>query len=62
MRLEYEPSVPFYFFRGMNHDPKYFPDSDEFRPERHLDTNGCLADPIPDTHGLSHGSFGSGRR
>ena len=48
--------------RAINHDPRYFPDHDEFRPERYIDVSGRLAEPIPDTHGLGHLSFGSGRR
>ena len=48
--------------RAMNHDPKYFSDPEVFRPERHLDVDGNLRDPVPNTHGYSHGTFGSGRR
>lgn len=46
----------------MHRDPNYFPDYDEFRPERYLDESGELADPIPDTHTLGHLSYGCGRR
>ncbi len=46
----------------MHRDEKYFPDPDEFRPERYLDEAGELCDPIPDTHGQGHLTYGSGRR
>ena len=46
----------------MNRDPKYFPDYDAFRPERFLGPDGALTDLVPDTHGLGHLTFGSGRR
>ncbi|PSR77855.1 hypothetical protein PHLCEN_2v7676 [Hermanssonia centrifuga] len=49
-------------FRGMNRDPKYFPDYEEFRPERYLDDAGQLSEPIPDTHAQGHFTYGSGRR
>ncbi|THG99744.1 hypothetical protein EW026_g2677 [Hermanssonia centrifuga] len=47
---------------AMNRNPKYFPDAEEFRPERYLDDSGQLAEAIPDTHGHGHFAFGSGRR
>ncbi|KAJ3556207.1 hypothetical protein NM688_g2152 [Phlebia brevispora] len=47
---------------AINHDPAVFPDPEEFRPERYLNRDGHLAEPIPDTHGQGHLSFGSGRR
>lgn len=46
----------------MNRDPKYFPDYEEFRPERYLDAEGQLNDEVPDTHHQGHLSFGLGRR
>ena len=46
----------------MNRDPKYFPDYEEFRPERYLDESGQLNDLVPDTHHQGHLSFGCGRR
>ena len=46
----------------MNRDPKYFPDYEEFRPERYLDESGQLNDEVPDTHHQGHLSFGCGRR
>ena len=49
-------------YRSMNRDPTYFPDFDEFRPERYLDSTGQLMESIPDTHGHGHFSFGGGRR
>ncbi len=48
--------------RGMNRDPKYFPDYEEFRPERYLDDAGQLSEPIPDTHAQGHFTYGSGKR
>ncbi|THG98108.1 hypothetical protein EW026_g4018 [Hermanssonia centrifuga] len=47
---------------GMNRDPKYFPDYEEFRPERYLDDAGQLSEPIPDTHAQGHFTYGSGKR
>ncbi|PSR85636.1 hypothetical protein PHLCEN_2v5365 [Hermanssonia centrifuga] len=47
---------------AMNRDPKYFPDYDEFRPERYLDSSGQLAEAISDTHSLGHFTYGTGRR
>ncbi|KAJ3558856.1 hypothetical protein NM688_g680 [Phlebia brevispora] len=47
---------------GMNRDPAYFPDYDDFRPERYLGESGDLCDPVPDTHGQGHLSFGAGKR
>ncbi|PSR77910.1 hypothetical protein PHLCEN_2v7652 [Hermanssonia centrifuga] len=47
---------------AINHDSTYFPEPDEFRPERYLDSNGVLAEPLHDTHHHGHLSFGSGRR
>ena len=46
----------------MNHDPSHFPDHDDFRPERYLDSEGQLSDEVPNTHHLGHMSFGTGRR
>ncbi|KAF5369064.1 hypothetical protein D9758_002927 [Tetrapyrgos nigripes] len=44
---------------SLNHDPEtYGPDSDHFRPERHLDENGSLKDPKSD----GHFTFGFGQR
>lgn len=51
-----------HIYRAVNRDPTYFPDFDEFRPERYLNESGELADPIPDTHVQGHLSYGSGRR
>lgn len=50
------------FGRAMNRDPTYFPDFDEFRPERYLGSSGLVSDTVPDTHSLGHMSFGTGRR
>ncbi|KAJ3558859.1 hypothetical protein NM688_g676 [Phlebia brevispora] len=47
---------------AMNRDPTYFPDFDEFRPERYLGASGELVDLIPDTHGQGHMTYGCGRR
>ncbi|KAJ3558638.1 hypothetical protein NM688_g801 [Phlebia brevispora] len=47
---------------AMNRDPEYFPDYDEFRPERYLNELGELGEPVPDTHQEGHISFGAGRR
>ena len=46
----------------MNRDPKYFPDFEEFRPERYLNDVGELREPIPDTHNQGHLMYGTGRR
>ncbi|KAF5368851.1 hypothetical protein D9758_002854 [Tetrapyrgos nigripes] len=44
---------------SLNLDPEiYGPDADQFRPERHLDENGCLKDPKDD----GHFTFGFGQR
>lgn len=48
--------------RGINRDPNYFPDYDEFRPERYMDQHGRLADPVANTHNQGHLSYGAGRR
>ena len=49
--------------RSMNRNSSYFPDYDEFRPERYLTESGSLAtESIADTHGQGHFSFGAGRR
>ena len=45
-----------------NRDPKYYDDPEVFRPERFIASDGSLRDPLPDTHGYGHRSFGSGRR
>ena len=50
------------FLRAMNHDTAYFDEPDVFKPERYLDAEGRRKEPIPDTHGHDHGTFGSGRR
>ncbi|KAJ7610296.1 cytochrome P450 [Mycena polygramma] len=47
---------------AMNRDPDIFPDFDEFRPERYLDTTGKFDDVPADTHGMGHATFGFGRR
>ncbi|KAJ7170774.1 cytochrome P450 [Mycena crocata] len=47
---------------AMNRDPTIFPDFDEFRPERFLDSTGKLDQVPPDTHGMGHATFGFGRR
>ncbi|KAL0068085.1 hypothetical protein AAF712_004745 [Marasmius tenuissimus] len=48
---------------ALNHDPEVWgPDADDFRPERHLNDNGQLKKPLPDTHDESHVTFGFGRR
>ena len=49
-------------YRAMNRDPKYFPDFEEFRPERYLDKTGELRESIPDTHNQGHLMYGTGRR
>ena len=46
----------------MNRDPKHFPDFEEFRPERYLNTDGQLEDPLPGTHLQGHVTYGFGRR
>ncbi|PSR77907.1 hypothetical protein PHLCEN_2v7649, partial [Hermanssonia centrifuga] len=46
----------------MSHDPAYFPDADEFRPERFLGGNGKSAEFTPQTNTQNHFPFGSGRR
>ncbi len=46
----------------MSHDTAYFPDADEFRPERFLETNGQAADFVPTTNTQKNFAFGSGRR
>ena len=46
----------------MNRDTEWFPDYDEFRPERYLDASGNLTDDIPDTHHQGHLTYGAGRR
>lgn len=48
--------------RAMNHDPDYYTDPLEFKPERFLDANGALLETMPDTHGYGHQTYGSGRR
>lgn len=47
---------------AMNRDPKHFPDFEEFRPERYLDADGQLVDPIAGTHMQGHVTYGFGRR
>ncbi|KAJ8494799.1 hypothetical protein ONZ45_g13113 [Pleurotus djamor] len=49
---------------GLNHDPEvYGNDSDEFRPERFLDSEGKIAIPTTvDTKDEGHVTFGFGRR
>ncbi|KAF7790535.1 hypothetical protein EIP86_001491 [Pleurotus ostreatoroseus] len=47
---------------AINHDPNYFPDYDEFRPERYLDEREQLIEPMPNTHAQGHMSYGTGRR
>ncbi|KAJ3558862.1 hypothetical protein NM688_g675 [Phlebia brevispora] len=47
---------------AINRDPKYFPNYDEFRPERYLGASGQVVDHIPDTRGQGHMTFGCGRR
>ena len=47
---------------AMNRDPKHFPDFEEFRPERYLNTDGQLEDPLPGTHLQGHVTYGFGRR
>ncbi|KAJ3556657.1 hypothetical protein NM688_g1904 [Phlebia brevispora] len=49
-------------FPAMNRDPRYFPDYDDFRPERYLDASGQLIEPMPHTHGQGHIAYGAGRR
>ncbi len=46
----------------MNRDPVYFPDYDDFRPERYLDDSGAVCDNVPDTRSQGHLTFGAGRR
>lgn len=52
----------FLLCRAMNHDTTYFDDPNVFKPERYLDSEGRRKEPISDTHGHDHGTFGSGRR
>jgi len=47
---------------AMNRDPTIFPDFDEFRPERFLDSDGKTDRVPPDTHNMGHVNFGFGRR
>ena len=42
----------------MNRDPAYFPDYDDFRPERYLDDSGALCDDVPDTHSQGNLTYG----
>ena len=52
-----------YRYRAISRDPRYFPDSGTFRPERYLDeATGRLNHFVPHTHGYGHVAFGSGRR
>ena len=50
------------FQRAMHRDTQHFPDCEDFRPERFLDSEGQYADIVPDTQQLGHMSFGTGRR
>ncbi|KAF7790536.1 hypothetical protein EIP86_001492 [Pleurotus ostreatoroseus] len=47
---------------AINRDSDYFPDFDEFRPERYLDEREQLIEPMPNTHAQGHMSYGTGRR
>ncbi|KAE9397734.1 cytochrome P450 [Gymnopus androsaceus JB14] len=46
---------------AMNRDPRFYPDYDEFRPERFLDEKDGEID-IPGTRGQGHVTYGYGRR
>ncbi|RDB17158.1 hypothetical protein Hypma_001986 [Hypsizygus marmoreus] len=48
---------------ALNHDPAmYGLDAEEFRPERHLNTDGQLLPSVPDTKEEGHVTYGFGQR
>ncbi|RPD59286.1 cytochrome P450 [Lentinus tigrinus ALCF2SS1-7] len=48
---------------GINRDPELWgPDADQFKPDRHIGSDGKLAPSPPDTKEEGHVSFGFGRR
>jgi len=47
---------------AMNRDPILFPDYDEFRPDRFLDSSGQIDQTPPDTLSMGHVTYGFGKR
>lgn len=43
-------------------DPLFYPDFDEFRPDRYLDASDPAAASFPFTHDTGHVTYGFGRR